>query len=590
MVNEPQPTSPEFYGRVREVFGLALERPDTERVAFVCGLCPDEPNILQAAIQLLQAHTRADALLGPSSPWPPRIGRYWLVGELGRGSMGTVYDVLDPVIGRRVALKVIRSDALKASEGSMSSREWLLREVRAAGSLIHPGIVIVFDVGQQGDTAFFAMEKVEGPSLGQLVASGRKIDANQATDILRQTAAALDYAHQHGVVHRDIKPANIMLANGMAVKVADFSIAKIVSAQTMTSTGMVLGTPCYMSPEQVQGRPVDGRSDQFSLAVVAYELLTKCKPFRGDSLASLATAIAFGPRPSARRANPDLPQTVDDVLRRGMASSPEERYASCADFAAELTMAFDSLGNVRDSGLRSEPQKKQGLTARRRLGTMLSVGALVALLVLAVRLHWSQLDRRKPGPSTAAAVVTQASAPRVAPETKMAPSDSRKADSTGAKRNSPQSRKEINRPVEPPKLYAGALAGHDDALLQRAAEMGYPTAMVRLGEMCLDKHWEKEASKWFQKAADAGDPSGMVHIGGMYQLGIGVVRNDQTAVRWYRRAADAGNSSAMFDLGSMYENGHGVPVDLQAARRLYEKAASLGNTEAQAALAHMKNN
>ena len=589
MVNEPQPTSPEFYQRVRELFGLALGRPDTERVAFVRSFCAAEPNILQAVIQLLEAHTSAGAFLESSPPQPLRIGRYWLVGELGRGSMGTVYDALDPEIGRRVALKVIRSDALKDSEGGISSREWLLREVRAAGSLIHPGIVIVFDVGQDGETAFFAMEKVEGPSLGQLLASGRKIAPNEATDILRQTAAALDYAHQHGIVHRDIKPANIMLANGTTVKVADFSIAKMASAQTMTAAGMVWGTPSYMSPEQVQGRPVDGRSDQFSLAVVAYELLTGCKPFRGDSLASLAAAIAFGPRPSALSTNPDFPQTVDEVLRRGMAISREERYASCTDFAANLTMAFDSILKVRDSSPGS-PQEKHKPTPIRRLWVTVSVGALVAaLLVLAVRSHWLSFEGKKPSRSTTMPTMTQPSGPPVATENKPAPSDSGNAASTGTERNSPQSRQEVNRPAEPRKIYKDAVARHDDDLLQRAAGMGYAPAMVRMGELCLDKHREREASKWFQKAADAGDPSGMVQIGGMYQLGMGVVQNAQTAVEWYRRAADAGNASAMFDLGAMYENGRGVPVDLGAARSLYEQAARLGNAEAQAELTHMKN-
>jgi serine/threonine protein kinase len=590
MINEPQPTSPEFYQRVRELFGLALGRPDTERVAFVRSLCAAEPNILQAVIQLLEAHTSAGAFLESSPPRTLRVGRYWLVGELGRGSMGTVYDALDPEIGRRVALKVIRPDALKDSEGGISSREWLFREVRAAGSLIHPGIVIVFDVGQDGETAFFAMEKVEGPSLGQLLASGRKIAPNEATDILRQTAAALDYAHQHGIVHRDIKPANIMLANGTTVKVADFSIAKMASAQTMTATGMVWGTPSYMSPEQVQGRPVDGRSDQFSLAVVAYELLTGCKPFRGDSLASLAAAIAFGPRPSALSINPDFPQTVDDVLRRGMASSREERYASCTDFAANLTMAFDSVLKVGDSRPVSGPQKMHKPTPIRRFWVTVSVGALVAaLLVLAVRLQWFSFEGKKPSRSTAAPTVTQPSGRLVATENKPAPSDSSKAASTGPESNSPQSRQAVNRPGEPRKIYEDAVARHDDDLLQRAAGMGYAPAMVRMGELCLDKHREQEASKWFQKAADAGDASGMVHIGGMYQLGMGVVQNAQTAVEWYRRAADAGNASGMFDLGAMYENGLGVPVDLGAARSLYEKAARLGNAEAESELTHMKN-
>ena len=189
-------------------------------------------------------------------------------------------------------------------------KERLFREARSAGRLFHPGIVVIFDVGLHEDAAFITMEHVDGPSLLQLLADGR-LDSKAALGILQQTAAALDYAHQHGVVHRDIKPANIMLQGKVTVKVADFGIAKLMSAQNQTLTGVLMGTPSYMSPEQVEARAVDGRADQFALAVMAYELLTGTRPFQADSMPTVAHLIVYGPRPSAQAVNPSLPPGID---------------------------------------------------------------------------------------------------------------------------------------------------------------------------------------------------------------------------------------------------------------------------------------
>src|SRR5580700_6701685 len=328
--------APELHARVRKLFDEALQKPEAERAAFLQSACNGAPEVLQAVTRLLDAHRGSQTFLNDETRPSQRIGRYMVTGELGRGAMGIVYEAVDPLIGRKVAVKVIHLQAFADAGEARFLRDRLFREARSAGALSHPGVVIVFDVGQEGDSAFIAMERVEGVSLYQVLASGKKIPRAEAFEILRQAASALDYAHRNGVVHRDIKPANILLDKGVTVKVADFGIAKIVSTEHQTLTSMVMGTPSYMSPEQIEALPADGRSDQFSLAVVAYELLTGRRPFHSDSLATLAHMIVFAERPSARSLNPSLPPDVDMVFRRGLARLPTGRYACCADFVSAL--------------------------------------------------------------------------------------------------------------------------------------------------------------------------------------------------------------------------------------------------------------
>jgi serine/threonine-protein kinase len=218
-------------------------------------------------------------------------------------------------------------------------RERLLREARSAGMLSHPSIVTIYDVEQQDDLAFIAMEYVDGPTLDQILSSSRAIDPERMFRLLSQTAAALDYAHQKGIVHRDIKPANIMIATDGTAKITDFGIAKVNTSEQLTMTGSIVGTPHYMSPEQVQGQPVDGRSDQFSLAVIAYEMLTGEKPYSGEHLTTVVYKIvAEEPRP-ARSLNASLSAPIEDVLRRGLAKRPEDRYNTCLEFVRSLEKA-----------------------------------------------------------------------------------------------------------------------------------------------------------------------------------------------------------------------------------------------------------
>lgn len=266
-----------------------------------------------------------------------RIGRYRIEGELGRGAMGVVYRATDPAIGRAVAIKTIRLADLADVDERAKLRDRLMREAHSAGILSHPNIVTIYDTAEEDGLAYIAMEYVNGMTLDR-AATESPLSGAQVLDVVSQTAAALDYAHKRGIVHRDIKPSNVMLAENGSAKIMDFGVAKIQSHQ-MTQSGAMIGTPNYMSPEQIQGKPVDGRSDQYALAVIAYELLTGEKPFTADSIATLAYKIVSDEPTPVHNLNPTLDWPVDTVLRRGLAKDPAARYPTCSDFAFALENA-----------------------------------------------------------------------------------------------------------------------------------------------------------------------------------------------------------------------------------------------------------
>jgi serine/threonine-protein kinase len=268
-----------------------------------------------------------------------RIGRYKIVRELGRGAMGVVYHAIDPNIGRPVAIKTINLGAVLKPDEQERLRERLFREARSAGILSHPGIVTIYDVEQQGDLAYIAMEYVDGPTLDQVLSQPQPLAPDRMFGILAQTAVALDYAHGKGIVHRDVKPANIMIAGDGTVKITDFGIAKITASEQFTMTGSIVGTPHYMSPEQVQGQPVDGRSDQFSLAVIAFEMLTGEKPYTGEHLTTVVYKIVAEEPPAPHRINSSLGAGIENVLRKGLSKKPEARYALCQEFTDALEKA-----------------------------------------------------------------------------------------------------------------------------------------------------------------------------------------------------------------------------------------------------------
>jgi len=285
-----------------------------------------------------------------------KLARYEIVRELGKGAMGVVYLAKDPLIGRLVALKTIRTRAGDDDE-TREFQQRFVREAQAAGILNHPSIVTVHDIGQDEPTgtSFIAMEYVEGQNLKEILAQGRPLSFDEIGDIIAQVAEALDFAHAKGIVHRDVKPANIILVEGNRAKITDFGIAKIASGSNLTTTGQFLGTPNYMAPEQIRGAPVDGRTDIFSLGICLYECLTRRKPFGGDSLTSISYKIVHEPFLPLHEINPQIPDGFDDVVALSLAKDPAKRYQRGRDFASALRAVVRGERPVKHEPMLEEP-------------------------------------------------------------------------------------------------------------------------------------------------------------------------------------------------------------------------------------------
>ncbi|HEY6343241.1 MAG TPA: serine/threonine-protein kinase [Bryobacteraceae bacterium] len=625
--------SPQQHHRVRRLFDEVTDLPESQRLGFLKRECGDNAEEYEAVVRLLEAQ----AGVSPIDEAPPglkRLGRYLITGELGRGGMGVVYDAIDPKIDRAVAVKVIHLDSLGDPRQADFLRDRLFREARSAGRLSHPGIVTIFDADQEGQLAFLAMERVEGSSLHRILAEGRELSYAQIFEILRQTAAALDYAHSKKVVHCDVKPENLMIGAGWMVKLTDFGIAKITSTEYHTRSGFLMGTPSYMSPEQIEGRTLDGKSDQFSLAALAFRLLAGSTPFQGDSLASVGYAIVAGPRPSIAALNPHLSPGVDQPLVRGLAKSPQERFPTCSEFVNALEAAFADKPPPLSRPTASPARAK----SRAMIVSLFAAGLM--LLALVVWVGYRSLTRAHPPAAVVALPQNppQPNPPLAAPGVELfaAEPSSIKAGSAATLRWRVTGATKVTvdqgiGPVETsgqiavrPKattsyqltatgpggqivtaiveltvddgskvgtLYAQAVserrAGHPETafrLFRQAADLGDARSMLELGNMLADgegtpQNYE-EAARWYRRAADRGSANAKLLMGGLYYMGQGVPTDFRAAAQWFTWASDAGDASAKFDLCQMYEGGLGVLKDLDRARRFCQDAAALGNEEA----------
>jgi serine/threonine protein kinase len=264
-----------------------------------------------------------------------KAGRYEILGELGRGGMGVVYRAKDPAIGRTVAVKTIRL----SEEGTGMSHAQLVErfqtEARAAGLLTHPNIVVIYDVGESEGIYYITMELVNGKSLQSMLDSGEKFPLPRVLRIMEQVCSALQFAHDNSVVHRDIKPANIMLTSGDFVKITDFGTAKIMQYGASQQTS-AMGTPGYMSPEQIKGKVVDGRTDIFSLGVMVYEMTTGQRPFRGQDIATILYRILNEEPAPPNQVNPNIPLGVSSTILKALTKSPHLRYENCREFLEDL--------------------------------------------------------------------------------------------------------------------------------------------------------------------------------------------------------------------------------------------------------------
>ena len=336
----------------------------------------------------------------------PRIGRYTIERALGQGGMGTVYLGHDPVIGRSVAIKVITARP-ETEDEARQYRERFLREAQAAGALVHPNIVAVHDIGLDPSTGrpYIVMEHVAGQDLKKVIRSRAPLTPGETTKTCLQIAAALDYAHGHGIVHRDIKPANVLISETGQVKITDFGVARLPGSD-LTGTDQMVGSPGFMSPEQLRGGAVDGRSDLFALGVILYQLLTGRSPFEGESVSEVLYRISTQPAEPPSEIHPDVSPDFDPILERALAKDPGGRYQTGKEMMAAL-LALPGLDVEADGvavGLSETPREAAGdpdrgpgrtelrrspsawwtLTSQWRLGTL-----VVALLLAFVGVNWA---------------------------------------------------------------------------------------------------------------------------------------------------------------------------------------------------------
>ena len=310
------------------------------------------------------------------NPDTKRIGRYEILGELGRGAMGVVYKARDPQIDRMVALKTISLRG-QEPEAEKEFRMRFLNEAKAAGRLHHPGIVSVFDVGEdeENQDPYIVLEYVAGEALNRILARERKLPLERALQLTEEIATALDYAHEQGVTHRDIKPGNILINPEGRAKIADFGIAKLNLA-TLTIPGRVLGTPAYMAPEQLSGTSSDGRSDLFSLGVILYAMVVGHSPFQGDSATTVCFKVANREPVPASALDLNLPRELDAVISRAMAKDPRRRFQRGAEFAEEVAELRRLYSAEPGSSTRTGTRTR---TAARAQGPVLGGGPAVAL-------------------------------------------------------------------------------------------------------------------------------------------------------------------------------------------------------------------
>ncbi|MDX8398651.1 MAG: serine/threonine-protein kinase [Gallionellaceae bacterium] len=282
-----------------------------------------------------------------------KLGRYEINSELGQGAMGVVYKATDPLIDRIVAIKTINLGLALEEKEEYEGRFY--QEAKAAGRLSHPNIVTIYDVGKSGDVAYIAMEFLQGREIREILDDGQALSVAQVLDISTQIALGLAYAHEHGIVHRDVKPSNIMMIRDGHIKITDFGIARMESASVRTQTGMVLGSPKYMSPEQVMGKLIDQRSDIFSLGVMLYEMLTGKAPFVGDNINSIMYQTLNGVPPLPSSVNADVPEMLNFIVAKALAKNLDDRYQNARDLANDLRDCRENLPRASDFSANLKP-------------------------------------------------------------------------------------------------------------------------------------------------------------------------------------------------------------------------------------------
>jgi hypothetical protein len=378
--------------------------------------------------------------------FPERLGRYRITRVLGKGAMGLVYAAHDPVLDRQVAIKTILHPALQETGPVPDASSRFVREAQAIARLTHPHVVTVFDFGEEDGIAYIVMELLQGRELKRCFDAGESFEPATAVRIMAELLDALEYAHRNGVVHRDVKPANVMLDAAGRVKLADFGVARLADAGgDRTVAGTMVGTPNYMSPEQVQGLPVGSRADIFAAGILLYQFLTRRLPFPGPGPWAVQKQIVGDDPPPPSLVNPALGPYFDAVVARALAKNPAGRFGTAAEFAAELKRALLAHGGadrtqaaipplpprqvaaaagdatLADATIPARPADRPGLAAAAMAAGRWSIPARMAVILLAIAaalaaMAFLAFDRRAPAPAALTNTPTPASAPVVGAE------------------------------------------------------------------------------------------------------------------------------------------------------------------------------
>jgi serine/threonine protein kinase len=311
-----------------------------------------------------------------------KIGKYKIIDLLGKGAMGIVYKALDPDIDREVAIKTIRFDLISDDNEKNELMLRFIREAQAAGKLVHPNIITIHDVGKEKDMTYIVMQFIDGPSLQNLISSKKRLPAPDIINLMIQLSDALNFAHNSGIVHRDIKPANILLDESGKPHICDFGVAH-VEMSTITQTGATIGTPSYMSPEQVMGKKIDKRSDIFSLGAIFYELLTGRRPFEGESITTVIYKIVNEEVMPLTQVRKELPPEFEEIINKALAKDPDNRYGSCVELAEDLkkithfsdeTLAMTGHQESVYPGFAPEKKRKKMILPLALVGSIVIVG------------------------------------------------------------------------------------------------------------------------------------------------------------------------------------------------------------------------
>lgn len=540
------------------------------------------------------------------------FGKYKLRRELGRGAMGLVFEAYDPHLERSVAIKTLKGEFFGEDLNQPDARARFRREAKLAAGLTHPRIVTVHDFGETNDTAYLVMEFLNGRSLKEHLDAGRHFDPDETVGLILQLLDALDYAHQRGIIHRDIKPANLMLLDDGNLKVMDFGIARLESSSTLTKSGVILGTPSYMSPEQCRNLPLDRRSDLFSAGVILYELLVGERPFNGGSAITLIHNILNTEPPAPSELNALLATNYDAVIRKALAKNSDARYQTAGDFARSLRAA--QAGSTINLGpeesvfeqpappLAPTPKSSPTVEAlpppkpinpwvRYVLFATALIGAIVGGLV------W--LGSLEPSPDRESPQSVSVYRLRVPPPIDAGPSTI--SDPVAIELafwesiKSSTDRRDFEEYLRKyPEGSFGGLARNRLENLRAAtstAVLANPTTVSSDNPTAPTNRAEQgdeEAARLVLQAAEQGDPSAMMGLGVLYLRGKGVKQDDKKAAAWLNRAAEQGNAQAMFELAQLYEAGRGVKADLPTATLWYERAGKAGDQRAQLRLRRLQ--